>query len=100
MLNFTAMIQGIDNNIFELIFNSCTFNPVPEVSSEKALEQTHQKSVSAMYSSDFCLCHPDFLCRVHLYTSKLLTFFFLQTAVSFRLSRHCSILRFSAFCAI
>ena len=52
MLNFTAMIQGIDT-----IFT----NFVPEVSSEKALEQTHQKSVSAMYSSDFCLCYPDFL---------------------------------------
>ena len=69
MLNFTAMIQGIDT-----IFTNFIFNPVPEVSSEKALEQPHQKSVSAMYSSDFCLCHPDFLCRVHLYTSKLLTF--------------------------
>ena len=71
MLNFTARNRY---NIYELYFYSCTFNPVPEVSSEKALEQTHQKSVSAMYSSDFCLCHPDFLCRVHLYTSKLLTF--------------------------
>ena len=74
MLNFTAMIQGIDTIFTNFIFIPALFNPVPEVSSEKALEQTHQKSVSAMYSSDFCLCHPDFLCRVHLYTSKLLTF--------------------------
>lgn len=74
MLNFHCYDSRNRYNIYELYFYSCTFNPVPEVSSEKALEQTHQKSVSAMYSSDFCLCHPDFLCRVHLYTSKLLTF--------------------------
>ena len=94
MLNFTAMIQGIDTIFTNFIFIPALLILYLKFRPEKALEQTHQKSVSAMYSSDFCLCHPDFLCRVHLYTSKLLHV--LQTAVSFRLSRHCSILRFSA----
>ena len=48
MLNFTAMIQGIDTIFTNLIFIPALLILYLKFRPEKALEQTHQKSVSAM----------------------------------------------------
>ena len=73
MLNFTAMIQGIDTIFTNFIFIPALLILYLKFRPRKPWNK-RTRNLYRLYSSDFCLCHPDFLCRVHLYTSKLLTF--------------------------
>ena len=92
MLNFTAMIQGIDT-----IFTNFIFIPALLI---LYLKFRPRKPWNKRTRNLYRLC----IALISVYVIRIFCagFIFtpvnhvLQTAVSFRLSRHCSILRFSA----